>query len=343
MSDVIRLLVVDDSKMMRDSIIEIFSYGTNVQIVAQAENGLQAIEAVQKYKPDVITMDVSMPLMDGITALKYIMIKNPTPTIMLSSLTLEGARVAFDALRFGAVDFISKPSAIEETGDLSEQEAEIRSKIESAAMVEMSAVKYIRKISTSMPNQVEMAGQAKQVVAIGASEGGYGALLKIIPHLNANISKSYLVTLYASREHIDAFASYINGFSQVQVKRATHGEVLRLGVCYLNSGMDYLTVHKKGESISLHLSAAPFASRKGAIDMMLFSVADVFGSDSIGVVLSGMGYDGTEGIEDVSHRGGQVIVQSPESCLCKQMVENVMALNSGCQVVADSEIVEFIQ
>jgi len=159
----------------------------------------------------------------------------------------------------------------------------------------------------------------KKVVAIGASEGGYGALLKIIPYLKANLATSYLVTIYASREHVDAFSSYLNSFSEVLVKRATHDEVLRPGVCYINSGMDYLTVHKNGEEVSLHLSAAPFASRKGAIDMMLFSVADVFTSESIGIVLSGMGNDGTEGIEDISHHGGQIIVQSPESCLCKQM------------------------
>ena len=125
----IRLLIVDDSKVMREAIAEMFSRDTNIHVVAEAADGAEAINAIALHNPDVITMDVSMPVMDGITALKHIMISQPRPVVMLSSLTLEGARVAFDALRFGAVDFISKPSALQET-DLSEQEADIFSKMQ---------------------------------------------------------------------------------------------------------------------------------------------------------------------------------------------------------------------
>lgn len=338
----IRLLIVDDSKMMRDAIVDMFSYDSSIQVVATAANGQEALQAITLHNPDVITLDVSMPIMDGITALKHIMIKSPIPTIMLSSLTLEGARVAFDALRFGAVDFISKPSALLDTG-LSAQEAEIRNKIESAVAVEVNAIKYIREAaSTTAQSPVNSEMSPTRVVAIGASEGGYGPLLKIIPTLSENIPYSYLVTLYASREHLDAFASYLNSFSRVQVKRAIHGELLHPGVCYLNSGMDYMTVHNKNDNYTLHVSPAPFASRKGAIDMMMFSVADVLNKKSIGVLLSGMGSDGSEGLEEITHNGGQIIIQTPETCLCKQMTENAIALNNNGNTVADIEVASTI-
>lgn len=338
----IKLLIVDDSKVIRDAIADMTSYGSNIQVVGEATNGAEAIEAVAQCNPDVITLDVSMPVMGGITALKHIMIKNPRPTVMLSSLTLEGARVAFDALRFGAVGFIAKPSALEDT-DLSEQEAEIRSKIEYASAVEVDAIKYIRETQANLSQSPDFNGQRpSRIVAMGAGEGGYGALLKIIPHLNANVPYSYLVTIYAAREHVDAFASYLNHFSNVHVKRAAHDEVLKPGVCYLNSGMDYMTVHQQTDDYTLHVSPAPFASRKGAVDMLMFSTTEVMGGQGIGVILSGLGEDGSEGIEEILHRGGQAIMQDPRTCLCKHMVQAAMETNEGGTVVADKHIAAFL-
>ena len=342
MKDDIKLLIVDDSKVIRDAIVDIASYDSNIQVVAEAVNGAEAIEAVAQYKPDVITLDVSMPVMGGISALKHIMIKNPCPTVMLSSLTLEGARVAFDALRFGAVGFIGKPSALEDT-DLSEQEAEIRSKIEYASAVEVDAIKYIRETPAHLSHNPEFeVSQPDRIIAMGAAEGGYGALLKIIPHLNSNVPYSYLVTMYAAREHVDAFASYLNHFSNVQVKRAAHDEVLKPGVCYINSGMDYMTVHQQADDYTLHVSPAPFASRKGAIDMLMFSTAEVMGVQGVGVVLSGLGEDGSEGLEEILHRGGMGIMQDPRTCMCKHMVQAAMNINERGNVVPDKEIAPFI-
>ena len=342
MKNNIKLLIADDSKVMRDAIAKMFSYRSNIKVVAEASNGLEAIELAELYKPDVITMDVAMPKMDGMTALKHIMIKTPVPTVMLSSLTLEGARVAFDALRFGAVDFISKPSALQDT-DLSEQEAEILSKVEYASNVEVESIKYIRETQADLSHVPEFdVRRPTRVISMGASEGGYGALLKIIPYLGASVPYSYLVTMYTSREHLDSFASYLNHFSQVHVKRAAHDEVLRPGVCYLNSGVDYMTLHDQEDTYTLHISPAPFASRKGAVDMLLFSTAEVMGESSIGVILSGMGQDGSEGLKGISHRGGTAIVQDPRTCLCDQMVQSAIGINEQGNVVEDNHIASFI-
>ncbi len=311
--------------MMREAIADIFSADDEIQVVAEAGNGVEALEAVRRYHPDVVTLDVAMPVMDGITALKNIMIKEPRSTVMLSSLTQEGARMAFDALRYGAVDFISKPSALRDC-DLNQQADEIRSKIRSAAAVEVGAIRYIRNVKTKNKAGVMAAeGRCHRVVAMGAAEGGYGALLKIIPFLPANLPFSYLVTLYVARDQLQAFAGYLNDNSAIQVKCASHEESVSPGVCYLSCGNDYLSVHKQDGNYSLHLTPAPFASRKGSLDMLLFSTADVVGENSVGVVLSGAGTDGAEGLEEIIHRGGAAIVQDPKSCLAKGMANAALA------------------
>jgi two-component system chemotaxis response regulator CheB len=337
MTEPVKLLVVDDSKVMREAIVEMFATDSAIEVVGQAVNGAEALQAARQLNPDVITLDVAMPVMDGMTALKHLMIKDPHPIVMLSSLTLEGAKVAFDALRYGAVDFISKPSALNDTS-LSQQEAEIRSKIEYAASVEVNAIKYIRSGKDAVHYDGVTGGQCKNIVAIGAAEGGYGALLKIIPQLPVDMTTAYLSVLYVAPEYIDAFASYLNNYSAVEVKRAVHDEEIKPGVCYLSSGVDYMSVHKQKDAYSLHVSPAPFASRKGAADMLLFSTADTAGTDSIGIVLSGLGRDGAEGLEEITRMGGTAIVQDPKTCLCKEMANAALELNSPEYVVADSNI-----
>ncbi|VAX10999.1 Chemotaxis response regulator protein-glutamate methylesterase CheB [hydrothermal vent metagenome] len=339
-----KLLIVDDSPMVRRSIAELFAGDGLFAVVGEAENGVEALHAVTQLKPDVITMDISMPGMDGLTAVKHIMIKSPTPIVMISSLTHEGAAVTFDALRYGAVDIISKPSAVGNHIGMDEQAADIRSKIEFASDVEVEAIKYIRQRLPASATASEVPNAAPQrVVALGAAEGGYGALLKIIPQLRAGSCSAYMVTLYASPSHIEAFASYLNRYSDLTVKVAEHDDVLRPGVCYLNAGSSYMSLHQYGSSLVLHVSPAPFASRKGSIDMMFFSVADVMEAGSVGVVLSGCGVDGTEGLEEVIRMGGRGIVQDQKTALSRGMIESACQLCLSAELMADRDIASFLQ
>ncbi len=333
-----RLLIVDDSPLVRKTIRDLFADEESVEVVGEAENGIEALYNVSHLKPDVITMDISMPGMDGLSALKHIMIKSPTPVVMLSSLTKEGAAITFDALRFGAVDIISKPSAIENDGALDEQAADILSKIEFASQVEVGAIKYIRRKKAAEPKPHTGNGVAQRVVAMGAAEGGYGALLKIIPHLKPDSDTAYLVTLYAAPHHVEAFARYLNSYGELQVKVAEHDEVIRPGICYLNSGRNYMTVHRYAAEPVLHVSPAPFASRKGSIDMMFFSTAEVMQGNTYGVVLSGCGSDGFEGLDELSRVGGSTLVQDQHSALCNGMINAAMARIEVAHVEPDSRI-----
>ena len=276
-----RVLIVDDSKVIRDGLRQVFMQDERFEVVGEAANGNAALDAVKTLKPDVVTMDISMPEMDGITALKHLMITCPTPTLMLSSLSSEGASITFDALRYGAVDFIQKPSRLEQ-GCFDKQIDEICSRTEYAASVDVNVIRYI---SPKRNSAVEIIRQhavpCKKIVAMGAAEGGYSSLLKIIPHLSVESDAAYLIVLYVDAEYVDLYVEYLNSHSVMEVKVAEHNETIEAGVCYVRSGSDYLSVHKEADDYVLHISPAPFASRKGSIDMLMFSTADVAAGDPL--------------------------------------------------------------
>ena len=284
---------------------------------------------VEQFNPDVITLDVMMPIMDGLTALKHLMIKMPTPTVMLSSLTLDGAEITFDALRYGAVDFIPKPSRLDPPEKFKQQTQDIIDKTLFAAEVNVEAVSYIRTQPVDALPESLTGRSCEQVVALGSAEGGYGALLKIIPQLRPQPTTAYLAVLYTDPKHLDAFAAYLNQHSLMTIKRAQHNQELEPGVCYLSSGVDYTTLHKQSRAPVLHVNPAPFSSRKGAIDMLMFSAADVMKDACMGVILSGSGTDGSEGLEEIIRLGGSAIVQDPKTCLCRDMA---LAALDRCQV-----------
>ncbi|WP_446010000.1 chemotaxis protein CheB [Candidatus Electrothrix sp.] len=334
----INLFIVDDSRMMRKVIANIFKDNPVVQVVGEAENGEEALQIIPQLKPDVVTLDVEMPVMDGLTTMKHLMIQAPTPTVMLSAMTVEGADVTFDALKYGAVDFVAKPSNTG-TVNLEEQTSEIERKVRLAADVELEAVKYVRAVSKEKKEALALAGEkCEGLVALGAAEGGYGAFLKILPHLSAKFPVAYLVVFYVPSRHLDSFVSYINKLSPLIIRRAENDAKIEAGVCYFASGEEYLTVREVEGEMVLHLSSAPFATRRGSIDMLFFSVAERVKEKSIAVVLSGMGEDGGEGLGEILRVGGTGIVQDPAGSLYREMPGAVAARCPGAKVLPDTGI-----
>ncbi|WPD20775.1 MAG: chemotaxis protein CheB [Candidatus Electrothrix scaldis] len=341
----INLFIVDDSRMMRKVIANIFKDSPVVEVVGEAENGEEALQIIPQLKPDVVTLDVEMPVMDGLTTIKHLMIQAPTPTVMLSSMTVEGAEVTFDALKYGAVDFVAKPS---NTGNanLEEQTSEIDRKVRLAAEVEIEAVKYVRAVSQEKKDALALAlaeKKCERLVALGAAEGGYGSLLKILPHLTAKYPVGYLVMLYAPSRHLDSFAKYVNKLSSLIIRRAENDAKIEAGVCYLASGEEYLTIREVEGEMILHLSAAPFATRRGSIDMLFYSMAERVKEKSVAVVLSGMGEDGGEGMEEVLRVGGTGIIQDPTVSLYREMPAMVAARCPEAELVSDTGIPKSIE
>ena len=338
----VRLLVVDDSRLIRTAIRRLFASDGQVQVVGEAANGREALDLLPRLKPDVITLDINMPEMDGLSTLKHIMIKHPTPTVMFSALTREGATETFDALRFGAIDFMPKPSQ-SKGEDIAEQERLILQKVKVAAGVETGAIRLLRTSRSNGQDGNARMMEPEGIVVIGASEGGYGALLKIIPQLPADLPAACLAIQYAEPEHVLAFAEYLNANSAVTVKRAAMGDTLRSGTCYLASGSEYTTLQNDGGHITLQVNPSPFPERRGAINMLMLSVSEMMPRQTIGVVLTGKGNDGAEGTAEIRRVGGTVILQTPRTCLFQEMVQATLRMGKADYVCPDLDIASAIK
>ncbi len=334
-----KVLIVDDSLLIRRAIRRIFEGNNRLEVVGEAANGAQALDLISQVNPDVVTLDVNMPVMDGLTTLKHMMIKTPKPAVMISTLTREGASITFDALKYGAVDFIPKPSQTSGKS-LEKQHETIIRKVSLAARVETRAIQYLRSVECEKKS--ENALPAKRLFALGASEGGYSSLLKIIPLLSPEIRTAFLVILYAEPMYVDAFARYLNEHSRISVLNAKNGDLIEGGTCYLCSGEEYLTVEKSGSSYRLQVSPNPFPNRRGTINMLMMSVAETLTDKSGGAILSGSGFDGLEGLREILRQGGTGIVQHPKTCLCKEMPVFVLNNLSINNIIPDRDIADKI-
>ncbi len=337
----VRLLIVDDSAMFRRVIADIIAADPGLVVVGEARNGLEGVKMVPAVKPDVVLLDINMPVMDGISALKHIMIRSPRPTVMFSTLTKAGASVTFDALKCGAVDFIHKPSRQGAT-NLAEQSREILRKIRLAAGVRVSSIRYLRAASKeSAPDGVEGApAGVSRIFALGASEGGYGALLKIIPAVDRRLPAAFLAVIHDETDHVDSFVRYLENLAPGVAERARTGVLVTAGRFYIASGREYVTLLRSGADHSLHVSPSPFPGRRGAVNMLMFSVAESMQERAAGVVLSGAGNDGSEGLAEIFRVGGSALVQEPATAFCGEMPDSALESCPGALAVSDRDMAD---
>jgi two-component system chemotaxis response regulator CheB len=313
----LKVLVVDDSRMIRRVLNDIIESNGNKVVVGQAENGKEALELLEQTDPDVITLDINMPVMDGLTTLKHIMINNPTPTVMISALTKEGALETFDSLKYGAIDFLPKPSQMK-GDDLKTQQDEIIRKIDLASEVQIESIRYLRRTTKEKTTQQRKQLDCRYVMAIGVAEGGYGALLNVIPRLRDDLPAAYVAVMHQAPHHLDAFARYLDRCSQVKVQRAADGTILQGATCYLAAATEYVTLVKDKGQLKLQITQSPFPTRAGAINRLMSSVSQAVAERAAGVILTGTGDDGIDGLSDIVDAGGTAFVQDPKSCLFKE-------------------------
>lgn len=336
-----RLLIVDDSAIIRKTLRQLFSEQANIDVIGEAVNGRDALKVLPHLKPDVISLDVKMPVMDGLTTLKHIMIQQPTPTVMVSAFTKEGAVTTFDALKYGAADFIPKPSRFMNSG-IEDQNQMIVRKIVQAAKMQMEAVKLVRTKPPLKTDSKNNAHPLKSIVAMGAAEGGYGSLLKIVPQINKNISAALIIILYEASPYVDAFVRYLDAYSELSVERPQNGKPLSAGVCHIGSAEEYITIDTSDSNPRLHVQPAPFQDRRGAINMLMFSVAEMMQQHGWGVVLSGAGVDGAEGMTEISRSKGKAIILNPGACLHSGMARAAKISCPDAGVCSDHTIVKEI-
>lgn len=327
----IRVLVVDDSGFFQRRVTEIINADPRLEVIGTASHGLEGIDKAMALKPDVITMDYEMPVMDGVTAVRQIMKDNPTPVLMFSSLSYEGARVTLDALEAGAVDFLAKQfdaiAASEATlhkvltDRICEVAASGKSKVpEAAAKISpnVSIKKNSELSSTAFHASTDSVAKSLshvEIVIIGTSTGGPAALQTIFKNIPEGFSKPIVIVQHMPGSFTEAFAERLNKLSPLVVSEAADGDKLKTGHVYVAPGGMQLMVDKRnGGSIHIHESDARVTYRP-SVDIALASAAKHFGRNALGIILTGMGSDGKEGAELLKQSGGTIWAQDEASCV----------------------------
>ncbi|MGE5554063.1 MAG: protein-glutamate methylesterase/protein-glutamine glutaminase [Betaproteobacteria bacterium] len=331
----LRVLVVDDSAFFRRIIGEVLGRDPSLRVAGVARDGRDAVAKVKALRPDVVTLDVNMPELDGLGALRQIMREIPTPVVMLSSLTTEGAEETIQALQEGAVDFLCKPGLAQVGGSWQE---ELIAKVKVAARANLSragAATHLRPAVTSRGSQ----GEARaRVIAIGTSTGGPKALQEVIPRLPSDLPVGVLVVQHMPAGFTRTLAQRLDAASSVRVKEAEDGEPVLPGTVYIAPGAYHLRVTPRGE-IALGQDP-PIASLRPSVDALFESVAEVYGSGTVAAVLTGMGSDGTRGARLIKRAGGWVIAEDQSTCVVYGMPRSVIEEGCADRVVPVGEVAE---
>ncbi len=307
----IRVLIVDDSPFMRRSLERLLSQTPGIRVVGTAGDGVEAVRRVLELRPDVITMDVEMPRMNGVLAVGEIMQTLPTPVVMVSTLTQQGSDTAIRALEAGAIECVAKPSGI--AGELANVADQL-----SAAVVRASHARVARRrpLAAVAERQIpERAFQsltpARNIVVIGSSTGGPPALTAVVPLLPAGFRAGVLIVQHMPAGFTSALARRLNTLSAVEVREAVEGDLVSAATVLVAPGEFHLTI---GTNRRVHLDKRPsLHGVRPAIDYTLDSVADVYGRSATIAILTGMGRDGADGAAKVESAGGTVIVQDEAS------------------------------
>lgn len=333
----VKVFVVDDSPMMCKALRNIIAQDPSLEYVGHALDGKEALEMLSKTPCDICTFDVHMPVMNGITLLKHVMIRNPKPVLMLSAFTAEGARVTFEALRYGAVDFLQKPSGATKE-EIDAQSEIIRTKLKKAAKVRVSAAQYLRlKKTTAQAAEQGTAPQQTNIVVIGAGTGGYASLLKLLPLLPVNFSGTILISLNASPLHVGAFVEYLKSYLGYPLVHGKDGDALSAGAVFLCSSQDRLILRHKDDSLFLQAKSSAEEESDGGIDCMMRSASELLGAYCLGILLSADGTDGLQGAKALKEKGAELWVQTPGTCLATELPQKIISLG-GVKILTLSDM-----
>jgi two-component system chemotaxis response regulator CheB len=318
----IRILVVDDSAFARLIISRLLDAEPDMEVVGFAGNGVEALPRIHELKPDVITLDVEMPVMDGVETLKRIMAERPTPVVMLSSLTEAGARVTLECLAIGAIDFVTKTTSANPVGG--EGGGDLREKIRASAFARVSAGSGLSEapVRRFTPPRKVQSGRVNKLVVIGSSTGGPKALTHVLPALPLSTDTAYLVVQHMPPGFTGPLAERLDRLSGVHVKEAEDGDVIQAGVALLAPGGWHMEVKRDG-TVSLNESPTIHGVRP-AVDVTMVSAVSVYGHRVHGVILTGMGSDGLEGCRQIKRSGGHVVAEDERTCVVYGMPKVVV-------------------
>jgi two-component system chemotaxis response regulator CheB len=335
----IKVLIVDDSAVVRLLLTEIISSDESIQVVGTATDPYDAREKIKRLSPDVITLDVEMPKMDGLTFLSNLMRLRPMPVVMISTLTEKGSDITYQALSLGAVDFITKPKS-NLMGTLEDYRDEIVAKIKAAAQSNLGALSHVHE---ARPIKLDGALSGKiQLIAMGASTGGTEAIKHILRGLPEGLPP-IVIAQHIPDVFSTSYAQRLNSLCDITVIELRERQILKPGFAYLAPGDDHLLVEKEGRQLYGWVEKTePVNRHRPSVDVLFNSVAQACGKTALGIILTGMGGDGAQGLKNIKEAGGLTIAQDEASSVVWGMPGRAVALGAAMKIMPLDKIAEAI-
>ncbi|HLP42175.1 MAG TPA: chemotaxis response regulator protein-glutamate methylesterase, partial [Fibrobacteria bacterium] len=323
-----RVLVVDDSAMVRDVFTRELARDPAIEVLGTAPDPYVARDKIVQLKPDVVTLDIEMPRMDGITFLRKLMRHFPLPVVIVSSLTPKGGNLALEALDAGAVDVMCKPGAAYAVGDMA---VELREKVKAAARVRVTRREEEAAAPTGAPpTRLSLARTTHAVVAIGASTGGTQALQSVLTALPAN-SPGIVIVQHMPEHFTRSFANRLNGLCAMEVKEAEDNDTVTPGRVLIAPGNRHMLLQRSGAVYHVTVKDGPLVSRhRPSVDVLFKSTARFAGANAVGVILTGMGNDGAAGMKEMRDAGAETVAQDEASCVVFGMPKEAINAGGAC-------------
>jgi two-component system chemotaxis response regulator CheB len=355
----IKALVVDDSALMRKVITNMLESCPDIKVIGRANNGQDAIEKVTRLAPDVVTMDIEMPVLDGLHALGYIMSECPTPVIMLSAASTKHADVIMSAFHYGAVDFIVKPSG-NISIDLDRIKEELIEKVKAASRVKTHKLAFIAEKDAGIEKRNEAGEKTRdetrihtliqknqKIVVIGTSTGGPRALHHVLTALPPGLKVPVLVVQHMPPGFTKSLAERLDSQSRIRIREAKEGDLIEPGLVLIAPGGFHMIVKQnKTNGVTREIIGLTMDEKvqgvRPSVDVLLNSVVPIYGENSLGVILTGMGSDGSEGIKNLKAAGGKVIVEDESTCVVYGMPRAVVNQNLADFIFPINKIAEGI-
>lgn len=337
----IRVLVVDDSAYIRKVITEMLSSDPDLQVVGTARNGREALEKVESLQPDVVTLDLIMPEMDGVSFLKEQMKRRSLPVIVVS-IASENGDLVIQAVENGALDFVQKPTALA-SERVYEIQADLIRKVKVAAQITPERIPVTIEMPEILQPLIHVPRRFDAIV-VGVSTGGPQALTQFIPALPAEFPLPIAVVLHMPPGYTALFAARLNQLSALEVLEATEGDEMRPGRVLIAPAGQHMTLHRTGDQrVIAQLGLRPLDTpHRPAVDVLFKSAAEVYGERLLGIVMTGMGNDGTAGSAWIKAQGGVIIAEAPESCVVYGMPRSVVEAGLADYVIPLKDIPETI-
>jgi len=338
-----KVLIIDDSAVMRQMLTAILHEDPDIHVVGTAANPLIAREKIRTLKPDVLTLDIEMPGMDGLTFLEKLMRLHPLPVVMVSSHTEKGAMATLRALDLGAVDFVAKPQGGVREGLGTELMEEIRAKVRAAAGAHVRPAPAAPAVKSRISPTPSVSSNCRDgIIVIGASAGGTQAISEIMAKLPRHMPGVAIVQ-HMPPKFTASFAERLNNQCDLEVREAKNGDRLKPGVALVAPGGYHMAIMRAGGGYAVRVyEDEPVNRHRPSVDVLFDSAARSAGADALGIILTGMGSDGARGLHAMKMAGGRTIAQDQKSCVVFGMPEQAIRHDGVCEVVPLDRIAERI-